>query len=88
MTSRYIRSLALRHADLERRIEAAMKAPLPDTLEIMRLKKLKLACRDSLRDAISVKRRRKLRRPAGLASGESLAPALPASPARDHPHEP
>jgi hypothetical protein len=75
MTSNYIRSLALKHADLDRRIEAAMKAPLPDTLEIMRLKKLKLACRDSLREAISRKRRRKVHRPAGLIAREPVAPA-------------
>ncbi|ABI77556.1 hypothetical protein HNE_1530 [Hyphomonas neptunium ATCC 15444] len=57
MTSNYIRALALRHAALERQIETEMKAPLPDTLKIMRLKKLRLACRDSLRDVISRKRR-------------------------------
>lgn len=74
MTSNYIRSLALRHADLERRIELAMKAPLPDTLEIMRLKKLKLACRDSLREAISRKRRRKVHRPNALMAREHFAP--------------
>lgn len=75
MTSNYIRSLALRHADLDRRIEAAMKAPLPDTLEIMRLKKLKLACRDSLREAISRKRRRKVHRPGALTAREHAGPA-------------
>ena len=57
MTSNYIRALSLRHAALERQIETELKAPLPDTLKIMRLKKLRLACRDRLRDAIRQKRR-------------------------------
>ena len=75
MTSNYIRSLALKHADLERRIETAMKAPVPDTLEIIKLKKLKLACRDSLREAINRKRRRKVHRPGALTAREHAGPA-------------
>ncbi|PKP82722.1 MAG: hypothetical protein CVT79_04590 [Alphaproteobacteria bacterium HGW-Alphaproteobacteria-18] len=74
MTSNYIRALALRHAALERQIETEMKAPLPDTLKIMRLKKLRLACRDSLRDAISRKRRAR--------SHRNIPSAPPGHPAR------
>lgn len=79
MTTNYIRALALRHAALEQRIEAEMKAPLPDTLKLMRLKKLRLACRDHLREAINQKRRKKARQsipPARMAgrSASSLPP--------------
>lgn len=68
MSSHYIRALALRHAAIERQIEAEMKSPLPDTLEIMRLKKLKLACRDGIREAIRKKRKSAPRRnrPSGI----------------------
>lgn len=79
MTSNYIRALALRHAALERLIETEMKAPLPDTLKIMRLKKLRLACRDSLRDAISRKRRVRTQRVTPSATpGHPARPAFPA----------
>lgn len=79
MTSNHIRALALRHAALERLIETEMKAPLPDALKIMRLKKLRLACRDSLRDAISRKRRVRSQRIIPSASpGHPARPVLPA----------
>lgn len=67
MTSNYIRALALRHAALDHQIEIEMKAPLPDTLKIMRLKKLKLACRDTLSDAISRKRKARSQRKSASA---------------------
>lgn len=76
MTSNYIRALALRHAALERLIETEMKAPLPDTLKLMRLKKLRLVCRDSLRDAISRKRSRRSQR---------IIPSAPSHPSPSHP---
>lgn len=62
MRSNYIRALALRHATLEQRIEAELKAPLPDTLKVARLKKLRLACRDELRKAVSQQREKRNRR--------------------------
>lgn len=79
MSSRYIRALALRHAAIERRIEAEMKSPLPDTLEIMRLKKLKLACRDAIRDAIRKKRNSGVRRNHASARWRVSAPLSPSS---------
>ncbi len=52
MTSNYIQALAKRHAEIERRIEEAQKAPAPDTLYITSLKKVRLAYRDRIREAI------------------------------------
>ncbi|OYW87004.1 MAG: hypothetical protein B7X53_13020 [Hyphomonas sp. 34-62-18] len=80
MTSNYIRALALRHAALERQIETELKAPLPDTLKIMRLKKLRLACRESLRDAI--RRKRRVRGQRVIPSAMPSHPARPAFPAQ------
>ena len=58
MSSNYIHALAQRHAAIERRIEDALKAPAPDTLYITSLKKLRLAYRDRIREAIRQKRAR------------------------------
>lgn len=79
MTTNYIRALALRHAAIERRIEAEMKAPLPDTLKLMRLKKLRLACRDNIREAISRKRKKRARRYDAPARLMQRAPSSPPS---------
>ena len=57
MSSNYIFALAQRHAAIERRIAEAMKAPLPDSLHITQLKKLRLAYRERIREAIRQKRR-------------------------------
>lgn len=57
MSSNYIYALAQRHAAIERRIAEAMKAPLPDSLHITQLKKLRLAYRERIREAIRQKRR-------------------------------
>lgn len=57
MSSNYIYSLAQRHAAIERRIAEAMKAPLPDSLHITQLKKLRLAYRERIREAIRQKRK-------------------------------
>ncbi len=56
MSSNYIHALAQRHAAIEHRIEEALKAPAPDTLYITSLKKLRLAYRDRIREAIRQKR--------------------------------
>jgi hypothetical protein len=58
MSSNYIHALAQRHAAIERRIEDALKSPAPDTLYITSLKKLRLAYRDRIREAIRQKRAR------------------------------
>lgn len=58
MSSNYIHALAQRHAAIERRIEDALKAPSPDTLYVTSLKKLRLAYRDRIREAIRQKRMR------------------------------
>lgn len=58
MSFNYIHALAQRHAAIERRIEDALKAPAPDTLYITSLKKLRLAYRDRIREAIRQKRTR------------------------------
>lgn len=58
MSSNYIYALAQRHATIERKIEDAQKAPAPDSLYIMHLKKLRLAYRDRIREAIREKRTR------------------------------
>lgn len=58
MSSNYIHALAQRHAAIERRIEDALKAPSPDTLYITSLKKLRLAYRDRIREAIRQQRMR------------------------------
>jgi len=58
MSSSYIYALTQRHAAIERKIQEAMKAPAPDTLHIMALKRLRLAYRDRIRLAISQKRLR------------------------------
>lgn len=58
MSVKYIYTLAQRHAAIERRIADAMKAPSPDTLQVMHLKKLRLAYRDQIREAIHQKRTR------------------------------
>ena len=57
MSTNYIHALAQRHAAIERRIAEAMKAPLPDSLHITQLKKLRLAYRERIREAIRQKRR-------------------------------
>jgi hypothetical protein len=57
VSSNYIHALAQRHAALERRIAEAMKSPLPDSLYITQLKKLRLAYRERIREAIRQKRK-------------------------------
>jgi hypothetical protein len=52
MSSNYIHALVQRHAGVERQIEDVLKSPAPDTLHIMTLKKLRLAYRDRIREAI------------------------------------
>lgn len=58
MTSYYIHALAQRHAAIERKIEEALKAPAPDSIYITSLKKVRLAYRDRIREAIREKRTR------------------------------
>lgn len=53
MSSSCIYELARRRAAVERRIEEAMKAPAPDPHYIPVLKKLRLACRQRIRQANS-----------------------------------
>lgn len=57
MSSNYIHALAQRHAAIEQRIAEAMKSPLPDSLHIAQLKKLRLAYRERIREAIRQKRK-------------------------------
>jgi hypothetical protein len=52
MSSNYIHALIQRHAGVERQIEEILKSPAPDTLHVMSLKKLRLAYRDRIREAI------------------------------------
>jgi hypothetical protein len=76
MSSNYIYALTQRHAAIERRIEEAQKAPAPDTLYITALKKLRLAYRDRIREAIRQKRTRSAAaRPRRWPSAEAAAPA-------------
>lgn len=76
MSSSYIYALAKRHAAVELKIEEAMKAPTPDTLYIMALKKLRLAYRERIRQAISQKRlRASASRPKRWVPPRSLHPA-------------
>lgn len=56
MSSNYIHALVQRHAAVERQIEDVLKSPAPDTLHVMSLKKLRLAYRDRIREAIRQKR--------------------------------
>lgn len=58
MSSNYIHALFQRHAAIERQIEDVLKSPAPDTLHVMTLKKLRLAYRDRIRQAIREKRTR------------------------------
>ena len=86
MSSNYIYALAQRHAAIERRIAEAMKAPLPDSLQITQLKKLRLAYRERIREAIRQKRK------AATASrhGNWMAPypaPQPVSAVSSHPQE-
>ena len=56
MSSNYIHALVQRHAGVERQIEDVLKSPAPDTLHVMSLKKLRLAYRDRIMEAIRQKR--------------------------------
>jgi hypothetical protein len=56
MSSNYIHALVQRHAAVERQIEDVLKSPAPDTHHVMSLKKLRLAYRDRIREAIRQKR--------------------------------
>jgi hypothetical protein len=58
MSSNYIHALVQRHAAVERQIEDILKSPAPDTLHVMSLKKLRLAYRDRISEAIRQKRTR------------------------------
>ncbi|MGA1342654.1 MAG: YdcH family protein [Hyphomonas sp.] len=82
MSSNYIHALAQRHAALERRIAEAMKSPLPDSLHITRLKKLRLAYRERFREAIRQKRKtatasRRSNWTAPYAASHPISGALP-----------
>ncbi len=79
MTSNYIHALAQRHAAIERRIEDALKAPAPDTLYITSLKKVRLAYRDRISEAIREKRTR-----SAATRKRPWSPAAKAVPARTH----
>jgi hypothetical protein len=56
MNSRYINALVRRHTGIERQIEDAQKSPCPDALLISRLEKIRLQCRDQMKEAITQKR--------------------------------
>ena len=56
MNSRYINALVRRHTGIERQIEDAQKSPCPDALLISRLEKIRLQCRDQMKEAITRKR--------------------------------
>lgn len=56
MNLNYIRALSRRHAGIERQIEAAQKAPLPDTILITSLKKIRLTYRERMKEAITQRR--------------------------------
>jgi len=75
MPSNYIHALAQRHAALERRIEDALKSHAPDTLYITALKKLRLAYRDRIREAM-----RQKRTPSAAARQRRWSPAGEAAP--------
>lgn len=48
MSTRFFKSLLLRSASLQREIEAEYARPKPDSLRLLRLKKLKLLVKDRL----------------------------------------
>lgn len=86
MSSNYIHALARRHAALERRIAEAMQSPLPDSPHITQLKKLRLAYRERIREAI----RHKRKTATASRRGHSTAPhpaAYPVSAATQHQQE-
>jgi hypothetical protein len=56
MNSRHIHALTQRHAGVALQIEDAQKAPNPDALLVMRLKKIRLQLRDQMKEAITRKR--------------------------------
>ena len=56
MKSRHIYALVRRRTGIERQIEDALKSPCPDTLLISRLEKIRLQCRDQMKEAITQKR--------------------------------
>lgn len=58
MSAHFIHALAQRHAEIERKIEQAMRSPAPDSLYISSLKKLRLAYRDQIQQVIREKRTR------------------------------
>lgn len=78
MSSNSIRALVQRHAGVERQIEDVLKSPAAYTLHIMTLRKLRLACRDRIREAIretqtqASARRQKHRRSASFNAAKSL----------------
>jgi hypothetical protein len=56
MKSRHIYALVRRQTGIERQIEDALKSPCPDTLLISRLEKIRLQCREQMKEAITRKR--------------------------------
>jgi hypothetical protein len=50
MSERFLHYLKREHARLEESIERERRRPLPDQLQLARLKKLKLAVRDQIAD--------------------------------------
>lgn len=49
MTIRKFRSLLFRHGEIHQKIEAEQRRPQPDTIRLLKLKRLRLAIKDELR---------------------------------------